>query len=126
MPYINDRVLDNGLAVLTAEMTRIDICSQEPATYTEATSTYSLGSKTGIAVPSPVARIPSGRKVVVPAVLNASPGNVTANGTATHHAGTDPVNSRLLVAGALNAAQPVTAGNTFTTSSYDVSISGLS
>lgn len=43
MPYLNDRVLDNGLWVFRNESTRLDICTDEPSTYTEATSTYSSG-----------------------------------------------------------------------------------
>ena len=34
MAYLNDRVLDNGLTVLDTEANRLDICSQEPTTYT--------------------------------------------------------------------------------------------
>jgi hypothetical protein len=119
MSYLNDRVYDNGLAALATEGTRIDICSQEPTTYAQATSTYSLGNKTAVSIAAPSARTPNGRKVTVPAV---SGGSVTATGTASHWAIVDPTNTRLLAAGALSASQAVTNGNTFTLTSFDIGI----
>jgi hypothetical protein len=119
MPFINDRVSDAGLSVLDTEANRLDICSQEPTTYAQATATYSLGNKTGISVGSAEDRSPSGRKVVVAAITG---GTVTATGTATHYAIVDTVNSRLLVAGVLTASQSVTNGNTFNTDAIDIGI----
>ena len=121
MSYLNDRVLDNGLTVLDTEATRLDICSTEPATYAEATTTYSLGNKTSLNVGSPEARSPSGRKVVVPQITD---GSVTGTGTAAYWALTDPGNSRLLAAGSLSSSQGVTNGNTFTLTSFDIGIPG--
>lgn len=43
--YINDNVLDNGLTQLKSQASDIYICSQEPATFTQASSTYALGRK---------------------------------------------------------------------------------
>ena len=37
MASIGDRVLDSGLSVLSSEANRVDILSQEPTTYAEAT-----------------------------------------------------------------------------------------
>lgn len=121
MAFISDHVLDNGLNALTTGMTRIDICSSEPATYTAATSTASLGNKTAISVAAPSARSGGGRKVTVAAI---SGGAVTANGTATHQAGTDPANSRLLETAALTSSQAVTSGNTFSLAAFDIGIPG--
>lgn len=119
MAYLNDRVLDNGLTVLDTEATRLDICSQEPTTYAEATSTYTLGNKTSLSIGAPADRTPSGRKVTVAAI---SDGTVTGTGTATHWAIVDTGNSRLLATGALSASQSVTSGNTFTLTSFDLGI----
>lgn len=126
MPFINDRVLDNGLAVLDTEANRLDICHTEPTTFTQATATYSVGNKTGLAVGAPAARVPSGRKVAVAAF---SDGTVTATSTgaaddAQYWAITDTVNSRLLAAGPLSAAQMVTNGNTFSLTAFDIGIPG--
>jgi len=119
--YLNDRVLDSGLAVLDTEATRLDICSQEPSTYAGATSTYTLGNKTSLSVGAPAARTPSGRKVTVAQITD---GSVSGTGTATHWAISDVSNSRLLAAGPLNASQAVTSGNTFTLAAFDIGIPG--
>lgn len=119
MPFINDRVFDNGLSVLTTELTRVDICTQEPATYTEATSTYTKGNKTSVSVGSVGDRSPSGRKVTIAAITS---GSVTGTGTVTHWAGTDPANSRLLATNSLSASQAVTNGNTFSLTATDIGI----
>ena len=121
MAFIADRVLDNGLSALSAEATRLDICSSEPTSYTEATSTVTLGNKTGVSVGTPTARSPDGRKVTVASI---SDGSVSGTGTASHWALTDPTNSRLLATGSLSASQAVTSGNTFTLAAFDIGIPG--
>lgn len=126
MPYLNDRVLDFGLSVLDTEATRLDICHTEPATYAEATATYTVANKAGISIGSPAARAPSGRKVTVAAITD---GTVTATSTgagddAQYWAISDAVNGRLLAAGPLSAAQMVTSGNVFTLGAFDIGIPG--
>lgn len=120
MTFIADTVLDNGLQYLTDNGTRLDICSQEPKTFAEATSTYTLGNKTGMTLGSPTARSPSGRKVVIPAI---SDGSVTASGTATHYAITDN-SAELLATGALSSPVDTGQGNAFTTTEEDIGIPG--
>ena len=122
MPYLNDRVLDNGLSALSSEVNALHICSQEPATYAAATSTHSLGSKATPTVAAPSARTPNGRKVTIAAIVSGAPGAIDATGTASHWALVDTGNSRLLAAGALSASQAVTDGNTFTLSAFDIGI----
>ena len=100
MATLNDRVLDNGLTVLDTEANRVDICSQEPASYAEATSTYTLGNETSISISAPADASPNGRKVTLAAVSGAS---VTGTGTATHYALSDTCNSRLLAPGSFFA-----------------------
>lgn len=119
MPLIADYVLDAALAKLDTEATRLDICSVEPATYAAATSTNTLGNKTGISVGAPADRTPNGRRVTVSAITD---GTVTGTGTASHWALTDPSNSRLLATGALAASQAVTSGNVFTLGAFDIGI----
>lgn len=117
MAYINDEVFDQGLDYLDTNGTRIDICSQEPTTYTEATSTYTLGNDT-VNTGATEDGDASGRKVVVPAI---SAGSVTGTGTATHWALTDG-SSVLLATGSLGSSQAVTSGNTFTLTAIDITI----
>lgn len=121
MAFLNDNTLDNGLAALKAAASHIYICSQEPATYTAATSTYALGNKNfgaGAVYPGAIAAgSPSGRKLTSAAVAD---GSVTASGTATHSAVVSAGSSRLEVAQALSASQVVTSGNAFTLTAQDV------
>lgn len=119
MAYINDYVFDAALAILDTEANRLDICSQEPTTYAEATSTYTLGNKLALSVGAPEDLSPNGRKVVVATITD---GSVTGTNTATHWAITDTGNSRLLASGALSASQAVTSGNTFTLGAFDIGI----
>ena len=119
MAYLNDDILDAALTELD-DATHIHICSQEPATYAEATSTYTLGNKNfgaGNCFGSIANGDSSGRKIPSVAVTD---GSVTGTGTATHWAAVD--GTRLLAAGALTSSQAVTSGNTFTLSSFDVTI----
>ena len=118
MPALGDNVFDSGLDYLDTNGTRLDICSQEPATYAEATSTYSLGNKTGLNIGAPADRTGGGREVTVPSI---SDGSVTADGTASHWAITDGA-AELLATGSLSASQGVTNGNTFTLTSFTIGI----
>lgn len=119
---IDDRVFDLGLNILTTEANRLDICSSAPTTFTAATSTVSLGNRTSLSIGSPTVGSPSGRQVTLAAITTG--GNVTANGTATHYAITDTVNSRLLAVGSLNGSQVVASGNTFTLPSFVIRLPG--
>lgn len=123
MVYLNDRILDSGIDILNTEADRIDICSQEPTTYTEATSTYSLGFKdhgaSGSAFGAPADRTPTGRKVTSTAVTD---GAVTATGTATHWSVAEVGATRLLATNSLSASQAVTNGNSFSLPAFDIGI----
>ena len=124
MAYLNDRVLDEGLNILDDEVNRLDICTQEPATYAEATSTYTCGSASGDALPTVSASgagSPNGRQVTVGAVDHAS-ALVTSTTTATHVAVSDTVGNRLLAAQALATSESVTTDNPFTLTSWTIRI----
>ena len=118
MAFLNDNVYDSGLSYVTTNGTRIDICSQEPTTYTQATSTYTLGNKASMTVGSPTNGATDGRKVVVPAITD---GSVTSTGTASHWALTNASNT-LIATGSLTSSQSVTSGNTFTLDAIDITI----
>ena len=119
MATLNNRVFDNGLTVLDTEANRIDITSQEAASYAEATSTYTLGNSTSLSIAAPSDRSGGGREVVVAAVADAS---VTGSGTVTHFSIVDTGNSRLLATGSLTASQVVASGNTFSLGSFTIGI----
>ena len=119
MAYINDEVFDGGLDYADTNGTRIDICyTQEPTTYTEATSTYTCGNKTGLNTGIPEAGATDGRRVIVPAITD---GSVTATQTAGWWALTDGA-SILVATGALSSSQAVTSGNTFTLDAISITI----
>jgi hypothetical protein len=120
MPYMNDSLYDLPLQYLEDNGSRLDICSQEPATYTEATSTYTLGNKTAITYTGPADRTPNGRKTQVDVI---SGGNVTGTNTATHWAISKPTaTTSLLATTSLSAPQAVTSGNTFSLTAFDIGI----
>ncbi len=118
MAYLNDNVMDSGLSYLQTNGTRLDICSSEPTTYAQATSTYSLGNKTSLSIGAPAAGSPNGRQVTVAAISGAS---VSGTGTAAYWAITNGSNT-LLATGALSASQAVTSGNTWSLASFTVRI----
>lgn len=115
--FIDDFYLDKVPAAIKADVTVLVICSANPTTYTEAFTTYKLGTKTSPALSDPQPASPDGRKVTISAITD---GSVSAGGTATHFALLDTTNSRLAVAQALASSQSVTSGNTFTLGAIDV------
>jgi hypothetical protein len=119
--YINDEVFDQGLDYADTNGTRIDICSQEPTTYAEATSTYTLGNDT-VNTGATQNGATNGRRVIVPAI---TAGSVTGTGTATHWALTNGSNT-LIATGALSASVGVTSGNTFTLDAISIGIADAS
>tara|TARA_R100000951_G_scaffold29768_2_gene25707 strand:- start:444 stop:815 length:372 start_codon:yes stop_codon:yes gene_type:complete len=119
MATLNNRVFDNGLSVLGTEADRLDITSQEATSYDDATSTSTLGNSDSLSIAAPSDRSGGGREVVVASIADAP---VTGDGTATHYAIVDTVNSRLLATGSLTASQVVASGNTFSLGSFTIGI----
>lgn len=118
MAFIADYILDLLLAEF-ANANNLYICSQEPTTFTGATSTYKLGTKTAISIGAPADRTPTGRKVTVASFSN---GTVDASGTATHWALTKTTGSVLMATGALASSQAVTSGNSFSLAAFDIGV----
>ena len=119
MPRIENPVFDAALQVLIDDGDRLDLCSQEPTNYTEATSTYSLGNQTSITIGTIADGDVSGRKVTVSAT---SGGTIGTTGTATHYAISNIAGTQLLAAGDLTTSQQVVSGNTFTTEAFDIEL----
>lgn len=119
MATLDNRVFDNGLTVLDTEANKLLITSQEAASFTEANVTYALGNTTSLSIAAPSDRAGGGREVVAAAI---SDGLVTGNGTATHYAVVDTVNTRLLATGSLTTSQVVSSGNTFSLGSFTIGI----
>jgi len=120
MPFIHDTALDALLADIDDNAEELHICSAEPADYTEATVTYSLGQKTGLTVNAPTDRGGGGREIVIPAITD---GAVDGDGTADYWAIVKAsATSRLLAAGDLSAPQVVSDGNTFTLTEFAIGV----
>jgi hypothetical protein len=117
MAFLNDAVLDAALDEIIDNVTTLYICSAEPATYAEASSTYALGSKASPTVGTKANGSPSGRQCTVSAI---SDGSVSDTGTATHWALTS--GTVLYAAEELSSSQAVTEGNDFTLTSFTITI----
>lgn len=118
MATLANAVFDDGLSTLTTNGTRLDICSTEPTTYAEATSTYTLGNEGTLSIGSPADRTGGGREVTVAAISDAS---VTGTGTAAFYAITNGSDT-LYATGSLSSSQGVSSGNTFSLGSFTIGI----
>lgn len=109
MSFITDNAKDAFLTYIRSRITALFICSQEPATYTEGSSTYALGTKASPSVGA-IGDYAGGRQFQRDAITD---GSVNSTGTATHECLVDGSGSELLTARALTSSQSVTSGNTF-------------
>jgi len=117
--YLHNDIYDTGLSQLTTIVENLYICSAMPTTFTEASSTYKLGTKATPTITGPADKAGGGREVTVGAI---SDGAVEADGTAGYFALCDNSASKLLAAGDLAATQGVTNGNPFTLTSFKIGI----
>lgn len=118
--FAPDATLDAMLNVLADNCDRVDICSTQPTTYAEATSTFSLGNTTLTAGAGngdwTIANgDTSGRKLTLAQQTGVSIGST---GTAQHLAFTDGTSTLYHVI--TLTSQGVTSGNTATINSVDV------
>lgn len=120
MAFLHDDIFDTGLTQLTTVVENLYICSAEPTTFAEASSTYKLGTKSGgPTITGPTDRTGGGREVSAGAI---SDGVVDATGNASWFALCDNSASKLLVTQQLATAQDVTLGNPFTLTAFKVGI----
>lgn len=120
--HLENRVLDNGLSDLNANATNVYLCSTEPTSYTEASSTYKLASASngaGFTAPlfgAPAAHSPNGRQVTSAAVAAAA---VTATGTAAWVAYTTAAALQAVLS---MTSQALTSGNTWSQAATTIAI----
>ncbi len=108
--WIGPVVLDNGIELFTLA-NKIIICSDIPTTYTEATSTFFIGSKSlgiGNVLTSGPSVDTNGMKATVAAVVN---GSVGTNGVPICWSIVDDANSRILARGPMLATVNVTTAD---------------
>jgi hypothetical protein len=113
MPLLTDPVLDSALNYIKNNANGLYICSQAPATRTEAITTYALAN---IAIDSsdftgPADGDSSGRKLTL---ATQTGGTVTGSGTGDKYA---IVSATELLAWGEITNQTLTSGNTFSTTS---------
>lgn len=115
--YLNDEVRDVALNYLADHATRLYVCSAQPTTFTEASATYMLASKTiDISTVSPADGDVSGRKLTVPQQTSVL---ASATGTATHIALCEYATSTLLSVNTCTS-QSITSAESYTVPAYDV------
>jgi len=115
----NDAMLDTALTYLKANVSQMTICTSQPTTYAQATSTYNLGS---VALSSTDLAIGdgdgSGRKVTVAAQSSIT---VDTSGTAQHVALISSSDSTLRYVTTCSS-QALVTGNTVDTNAWDIEI----
>lgn len=119
MAFIADAYFDLALEGMHTDADRLDLCSQEPTSHTQAVTTYTLGRKTSISVGAPAAGATTGRRIIVPLV---SDGSNAANGTATHWALTNTAGSILIATGALSASKTMVSGDAWTSTAFSITL----
>jgi len=119
MPFLQDAAFDAALDYACDDVENLYLCSQEPANYTEASSTYKLATKASPTISAAADRTGGGRQRTVAAITD---GTVDSTGTGTHWAMTDNSENELKSTGALASSQAVTSGNTFTTTAFEIGI----
>lgn len=116
---LHDDIFDTGLSQLASVVENLYICDTQPTTYTEASSTYKLGTKASPTINGPTDGDVSGRKMTVAAIAD---GVVDAAGTAAWFALCDDSLSKLLVSGNLASSLAVALGSPFTLTEFDITI----
>lgn len=117
MTFLTDNAMDALLNYIRTNCENLYVCSAEPTTFTEASSTYKLGTKATPTIGAPAAGDVSGRKVTVSAI---SDGVVNSAGTATWIALTDDSATELLFAKALSSSLALATGSPFTLNAFDI------
>lgn len=117
---IHDDIFDNGIGILTTDVENLYICDTQPTTFTEASSTYKLGTKASPSITGPTdGGAGGGRKVDVGAI---SDGVVNSAGTAAWFALTDDSASKLLISANLASSLAIATGSPFTLTAFEIQI----
>lgn len=121
MPLIADYCLD-GLVEKIREATRVFICSAEPTTYAEASSTYMVGYKNSPTFGAASDRTGGGRKTTLAAITDGVVNTGGGGDSDMYFALADHANSRLLVVGPLTNDQLLVDGNIWTLTAVDIGV----
>lgn len=117
---LHDDIFDTGLSQLTTVVENLYICSSQPTTFVEATTTYNLGTKASPTITGPTdGGAGGGRKVDVGAI---SDGVVNTAGNAGWVALCDNSESKLLVSANLASTLDIATGSPFTLTAFAIQI----
>lgn len=112
-------VQDGALNIIKTNVTKMTLCTTQPATFTDANVTLKLAEYTMVTADFTLAAGDvNGRKVIVGAKTGAA---ATATGSAAHVALLDITGSRLLAVTTV-PAQTVTTGNTVNIGTFKVEV----
>lgn len=103
---ISDYVRDNGLAAVVSGCNAICLCSAEPTTYTQAVTTYNLGTKTSPSI-SLADHTPDGRAAVCASFSGVLVSASGGGSSGMYWAAVDTLNSRLLSTGQITGDSAV-------------------
>jgi len=118
--YLPDAIIDGMLDYHRARVTRINVCSTQPTTYAEATSTYKLATTTLTSTDLTVGNgDTSGRKYAVGAKSGLT---IDTTGTAAHVALTGSTGSTVLLLVTTCTTIALTTGNTVNVPTWDFEI----
>ncbi len=101
MPLVTDNAYDAGLNYILSKVDRMYLCSAEPTTFLEASSTFRLGVKNNPVMLGPLSGAVDGRRIQIDTFLD---GQWEITGDATHYALADSIGSELLVVEVLTTA----------------------
>lgn len=119
MPFLNDSAQDALLNEVGDNSDELTVCSSEPTDYTEAYTTYKLGSKANPSFTGPAAGDVSGRKITCDAI---SDGSITGDGTVSYWSLVNTTSGDLLAAGSLSTSASVSSGAIFTLAAFDIEV----
>lgn len=119
MSNVSDEVFDALLDYVDSNANALYICSADPSTYAEATTTYALGSKSSLTVSTPSDKTGGGREITVSSFND---GLSSGTGTASHWALVNTSGSAFLLSGSLGTTQSVIPGEPFGMSSFTIGL----
>ena len=121
--YITPNAFDASLNYIKNNVENLYVCSAEPTTFLEASSTYRLGVKALPAILAPadytvVETGETGRQITVSAITDGV--LESASGTVAYIALTDDSNNELLYVKPVNIAQLISGQTVFTLQSFNI------
>jgi hypothetical protein len=121
--HLGDSVLDAALDYVIDNAENVYVCSAEPTTFLEASSTYKLGTKASPSFTGPADdAVHDGRKITLDAIAD---GVVDAGGNAGYIAITDDSASDLLAVRTLDVVRTISGETVWTLTSVDIYFSNL-